>query len=358
MTSPRDGVFLPASTVTHPASPNIVKSGLNVLDPDVNNQRVRRKTFDQFGPCWNDSEVDELTGYAPPSQRGEGRVTRMYSRSQAGSTVVPVSDVLGRASGSVESSSSTTPSDSQREAVRVPRTDEDWMWTISSDSSVQSVTFHFSPFFREFLLNFFAPFSLLAPLLLSRNASVFFWNRQLHWRQITSSPQQIVRWLALTVFLRGVVWILLIASLLAPGAPTLNSTFDHYPEVIFCWLSMQLCGFFVSVKWAFYSKEYQELISQVKIPIHILRHPEVFNQWLPSILYSKKLIEETLSCFGGHADLSSNLNEHCSPRACDSTHFFFFFARCAPIRFKLAHAFKIHATLPQPGRSASASSTD
>jgi hypothetical protein len=71
---------------------------------------------------------------------------------------------------------------------------------------------------------------------------------------------------------------------------------------------MQLCGFFVSAKWAFFSKEYQELISQVKIPTHVLRHPEVFNQWLPSILYSKKIIEETLSCFGGH--FSGNLKEH------------------------------------------------
>jgi hypothetical protein len=312
MSSPRNGVFLPASTVMHPASPIVVKPGPNVLDPDVSNQRARRKTFDQFGPCWNDSEIDdvELTGYAPPSQRGEGRDTRVYSRFQAGSTVVPVSDVLGHASGSVESSSSTTASDSQIGAVRVPRTDEDWMRTISSDSSVQSVTFHFGPFFRELLLNFFAPFSLLLPLLLSRNASVFFWNRQFHWRQITSSPQQVVKFLAVTVFLRGGVWILLIASLLAPGTPTLNSAFDHYPEIIFCWMSMQLCGFFVSIKWAFFSKEYQELISQVKIPTHVLRHPEVFNQWLPSILYSKKIMEDTLSCFGGHVDFCGNLNDH------------------------------------------------
>jgi hypothetical protein len=41
-------------------------------------------------------------------------------------------------------------------------------------------------------------------------------------------------------------------------------------------------------------------------------------------LYSKKIIEDTLSCFGGHMDFSGNLNEHWnSPRACDSTHWFF-----------------------------------
>ena len=106
MSSPRNGVFLPASTVMHPASPIVVKPGPNVLDPDVSNQRARRKTFDQFGPCWNDSEIDdvELTGYAPPSQRGEGRDTRVYSRFQAGSTVVPVSDVGGHARGTGKNS--------------------------------------------------------------------------------------------------------------------------------------------------------------------------------------------------------------------------------------------------------------
>ncbi len=232
------------------ASSNVFKPAPNIPFPDTNNRTVRRKTFDQFGPCWNDSEVDELIGYAPQSQRVEGRDTRVYSRFQAGSTVVPVCDALDYISGSVESSSSTTASYSQTEAMRVPRTDEGWMRTISSNFGVQSVTFHFGPFFREFLLNSFAIFSILVPLLLSRSASIFFWNRQYHWRQITSSPQAFVRWSALTVVLRGAIRILLIAGLLGPGTSTLNSPFDQYPEIIFCWLSMQLCGggFFFSCR--------------------------------------------------------------------------------------------------------------